>query len=544
MPVGAIKGRLRAYKGDIKELYTKWIEATAGVPELIAEMKVEGDKRPAILININPTYLAKSVLSVIFEKDSAYGTSEVLKGQKICVEYSSPNIAKPFHAGHLRSTIIGNVLKNVHTALGGETVGINYLGDWGKQYGLLAVAFGKWGDEEKFAENAFDHLFDLYVRINQLKETDPTVDDEAREMFKRMEDGDEDCLAIWKRFVDASLKEYSQTYARLNVSFDYFDAESKQQEGMVNAYKILEEKGLLEDSEGAKIVNLKKYKLPNVVIRSKLGATLYLTRDLAAAKNRYDKFNFDKSIYVVASPQTTHFKQLFKILDLMGYEWSKKCVHVPFGMVKLPRDDSGKEVKMSSRKGNVVLLEGTLNKAQEVVHTKMLEDTKGKLSLIEDPKQQSDIIGLSAVVVQDLSARRIKDYEFVVERVTAKIGHTGPFLQYNHSRLCSMFDKNSDVTLTSDVDYSLITEPEAQALIVHLAKWPEVIEQTASALEPCLIVTYLFETSAAISSAHHALFVKGQPQNVQEARLLLFHAARVVLANGIRMLGLVPVERM
>jgi len=323
-----------------------------------------------------------------------------------------------------------------------------------------------------------------------------------------------------------------------------------QQAGMEVAYKVLQEKNLLVDSEGAQIVDLEAYKLGKTVIRNRLGTTLYLTRDVSAAKARWDKFHFDKMIYVVAAPQHLHFQQLFKILELMGYDWANKLTHVNFGLVKLPRDEeSGKEQLMSTRKGKVVLLDQTLNASRDAILEKMLQDDKGKLIEIKEklgmePIDLSDLIGLAAVVVQDLSAKRIKDYEFHVERVTDYKGFTGPYLQYSHARLCSMRDMNSAVPLARDINFALLSEPEAQGLITQLGKWPGVIAEAAKTLEPCVIVTFLFDLAHAVSLAHQTLWIKGQELEIQKARTLLFDSARVVIGNGLRMLGLVPVERM
>jgi arginyl-tRNA synthetase len=250
------------------------------------------------------------------------------------VEYSSPNIAKPFHAGHLRSTIIGNFLKNLFRTLGADVTGINYLGDWGTQYGLLAVGFDKYGDEEKLKTNPIRHLFDVYVAINKDAENDPTVKENARAYFKRMEDGEAEALGMWRKFRDLSIEEYKKIYKRLNVEFDVYSGESLMSEGMLGAVKTLQEKNLLvTDEKGGEIVDLKKFKLGVTVVRKQDGATLYITRDIAAAKARADEYKFDKSIYVVAAQQDLHFKQLFKILELMGYEWANKAVHINFGMV-------------------------------------------------------------------------------------------------------------------------------------------------------------------------------------------------------------------
>jgi len=358
-----------------------------------------------------------------------------------------------------------------------------------------------------------------------------------------MEDGDEEAMALWKRFKDFSMVDLQAIYKRLNVDFDVWDGESKQQKGMEEAYNALKEKGLLEVSKNAEVVNLEKWKLGVVIIKKSDGATLYITRDIAAAIARYEAYKFDQMVYVVAAPQNLHFKQLFKILELMGYEWANKCIHVNYGVVSLP------EGTMSTRKNNVLLLEDVVTVAQQAMHTKMLEDSKGKLEEItvgrgEDPQAVSDLIGLSACVISDLSAKRIKDYVFVMDRATSHIGFTGPYLQYTHARLCSIKDHNAEVSLSSLVNFELLGGETAYEVIHQLSLFPSTIEACAKTLEPCTLVTYLFELASSINTANKVLYIKNQDQPTQEARMLLFDCARIVLKSGLQLLGLVALERM
>lgn len=477
----------------------------------------------------------EKTLTEVFEKKESYGSSNQLAGQRYVVEFSSPNIAKPFHAGHLRSTVIGNFLKNLYTYLGANTTSINYLGDWGTQYGILAVGFNRFGDEQKLQEEPIRHLFDVYVAANKLIEESPEVRDEAREIFKKMEDGDPEALALWKKFRDLSILEYKKVYKRLNVDFDVYSGESLQNKGMEDALKTLEEKKLLtQDQSGAMVIDLKKHKLNVSVVKKSDGTTLYITRDIAAAKSRWDEYSFDKSIYVVNAQQDLHFQQLFKILDMMDYEWAKKCVHVNFGMV----------LGMSTRKGTVVFLEDILEEAKNVMLEKMKEDKMGKLSEIEDPEASADIIGLSAIVIQDFSARRIRDYNFDWSRMTNMEGHTGPYLQYAHARLCSMEDKTTDVPLDGSANFDLLVEPQALALAQQISRFSLVLETCSQNMEPSTLVTYLFELAHAISTAHNCLRVKDQEINLSKARKLLFWSARVVLSNSMKILGLTPLTRM
>ena len=505
-----------------------------------------------VMFSFKKATFAKRVLEVVFTQKSDYGCTSDYAGKKVLVEFSSPNIAKPFHAGHLRSTIIGNFLRNLYKTLGADTTAINYLGDWGTQYGLLALGFKQFGDEELLAKNPIRHLFDVYVSANKVVDGEKEVSkaakgveesafrDQARAYFKRMEDGDEEALSLWRRFRELSIAEYKKVYERLNVEFDVYSGESQMSAGMVDAVHRLEEKGLLQtDEKGAQIVDLRKYKANVAVIKKSDGATLYITRDLAAAKARMDEYKFDRCIYVVAAQQDLHFQQLFKMLELMGYEWADpkqaRLEHVNFGMV----------LGMSTRKGTVVFLEDILNEAREVMLEKMREDKFGKMSEIEDPEKTADIVGLSAVVIQDMSAKRIKDYKFSWDRMTSSEGYTGPFLQYTHARLCSMEDKTTDIPLTSDIDATLLVlDKPAIHLATTISRFPLVLHMCTLFHEPSTLVTYLFDLCAAISSAHSQLRVKGSAEDIAKARKLLFWAGRMVLHNGLKLLGLTPLTRM
>jgi len=354
--------KFKKFTAKPNELAKTWSE-NFKKSELVTDLLAEGtfinfkiDKIPVF---------QKLITRIVSEKDK-YGGSKMGEGQNVIVEFSSPNIAKPFHAGHLRSTIIGNFLKNLHKALGYNVHGINYLGDWGKQYGLLAIGFKKYGSPEKLEEDAIHHLFDVYVAINKDKEVSPAVDEEAREYFKRMEQGDEEALALWKKFRDLSIVEYKKMYARLNVEFDEFSGESQFGEQMEKQVKILEDKGLLQENQGAKVVDLKELKLDLALIKKKDGATLYITRDIAAAVDRYEKHHFSKMLYVVNAQQNHHFNQLFAILKKMDYEWQDKCTHINFGMV----------LGMSTRKGNVVFLSDILQEAKATMMEVMKKNEK------------------------------------------------------------------------------------------------------------------------------------------------------------------------
>eukprot|EP01087_Luapelamoeba_hula_P012119 TRINITY_DN3368_c0_g1_i1.p1 TRINITY_DN3368_c0_g1~~TRINITY_DN3368_c0_g1_i1.p1 ORF type:complete len:605 (-),score=98.28 TRINITY_DN3368_c0_g1_i1:154-1929(-) len=492
---------------------------------------------PYVNFDINKVELARDILKLVHLKGEKWGCSSEGEGRTVVVEFSSPNIAKPFHYGHLRSTMIGNFLKQVNKAMGYNVIAINYLGDWGKQYGLLAVGFTKYGSEEELKENPIRHLYDVYVKINKDGKDETTgaaVHDEARAYFKRMEQGDQEALALWKKFRDLSIDEYKLLYKRLNVDFDIYSGESMFGEGMIASVKHLEEKGLLTEDAGAYIIDLKAHKLNSTIVKKSDGTTLYITRDIAAATERQKEYNFEKMYYVVGAQQDLHFKQLFKILELMGHDWAKTCEHVNFGMV----------LGMSTRSGTAVFLSDILEAAQEAMLNKM-QDPKNaeKLAQVEDPKKTADILGISALVVQDFNARRIKDYAFDLEKSTAPEGDTGPYMQYAHARLCSM-ERKTGCRITPDADVSLLVEKEALDLVFKISAFPQAVALAAKTAEPCSLVVYLMDLCHAISSAHRVLWVKDREQNLAEARMLLYWAARVTLGNGLRILGILPLDRM
>lgn len=498
------------------------------------------------------------LIPLILQQGAKYGTFETYKGKKVIVEFSSPNIAKPFHAGHLRSTIIGSFLSNVHQAMGWEVIKMNYLGDWGKQYGLLALGYEAYGNEEALEKDAIAHLYDVYVKVNQkateeeeaekkrkeVCETDGTpyepvesLHDKARAYFKAMETGSEAELSVWRKFRDLSIVKLEQTYARLNIKYDIYSGESQvPQAKMDEAMDILRAKGLVTEDKGAQLIDLAKWnkKLGKAIVQKRDGTTLYLTRDIGEAADRYEKHKFDKMIYVVAAQQDLHLAQLFKILDLMGYEWADRCTHVNFGMVK----------GMSTRKGTAVFLDQILEEAKATMH-QVMQKNEEKYKQIEDPETVSDTVGISSVMIQDMSAKRINDYEFSWDRMTSFEGDTGPYMQYAHSRLSSMQRKAgiaaSDL---ASADLSLLVEPAAVDLVKLLGIWPSVVQQTYKAQEASTIVTYLYRLCHAFSGAYDKLWVHGQEAELARARMALYVSCKVVLNNGMTMLGLCPLDRM
>ncbi|PJF17478.1 hypothetical protein PSACC_02713 [Paramicrosporidium saccamoebae] len=487
---------------------------------------------PFLNFAVDTAHVLKEVISDALAKKEKYGCNTIGAGRKVLVEYSSPNIAKPFHAGHLRSTVIGNFLTHLYRANGFETISMNYLGDWGKQYGLLAVGFLRYGSEEELVKEPIRHLFDVYVRINKEIETDPAIDDEARAYFKKMEGGDEETLKLWRRFCDLSIVKYKEIYSRLNVSFDVYSGESHFEKLMVDRIQELKDKKIVQESQGAQIVDLEADGLGKAIVVKKDGTTLYLTRDIAAAQYRFETYDLAKSIYVIAMQQDHHMKQLIRILEMMEKPWADNVLHVNFGMV----------LGMKTRKGQVVFLEDILDDARDVMHAVMKENPE-KYAQIENPEEVADTLAVSAIVIQDMSARRIKDYEFKIERVTKFEGDTGPYLQYAHARLCSI-QRKSGIDITGPIDYSLLNEKEAVDLALMIAQYPEIVQEARLSMEPCNIVAYLMGLSRVVSTALDRLWVMGQKEELAKARMALYVSARYTLGNGLVLLGLKPLERM
>lgn len=487
---------------------------------------------PFLNFQVSMPHILRETLKDALEMKERFGCNNVGAGRKMMVEYSSPNIAKPFHAGHLRSTVIGNFIKHLYRANGFEVVSMNYLGDWGKQYGLLAVGYGKYGNEEALQKDPIKHLFEVYVNINKDMQSQPEIEDEARSYFKRMEDGDQEALALWRRFRDLSIVKYKDVYARLNVDFDIYSGESYFEALMAERVTELTATGLLEDSQGAKVVDLEADGLGKAIVVKKDGTTIYLTRDIASAQYRFDQFGIEKSIYVIAMQQDYHMKQLIAILKKMGKPWATNVQHINFGMVN----------GMSTRKGNVVFLEDVLDEAKEVMHAVMQQNPE-KYAQVEDPEKVADTLAVSAIVIQDMAARRIKDYDFKLERVTRFEGDTGPYLQYAHARLCSI-ERKSGIIVEGAIDYSLLAEKEAFDLALLIAHYPEIVQEARLTLEPCNIVAYLMGLSRQVSTVLDRLWVMGQEPELAKARMALYKAARYALGNGLTILGLKPLERM
>ncbi|KZT69980.1 arginyl-tRNA synthetase [Daedalea quercina L-15889] len=467
-----------------------------------------------------------------------YGTNKSGAGKRVVIEYSSPNIAKQFHVGHLRSTIIGAFLANLYKASGWEVISMNYLGDWGTQFGLIAVGFNKYGSREELEKDAIKHLFDIYVKINADAEKDPSVKAEAAAFFKRMEDGDEAALTDWRQWRELSVKKYEQEYDRLNVHFDVYTGESQVgKASQAAALTQLEQMGLIKDIDGAKLVDLEKYKLAMAVVRKKDGTSIYLTRDIGGAIERYEKYKFDKMIYVVSSQQDLHVRQFIQVLKLLGFPWADQIEHVNYGLVQ----------GMSTRKGTVVFLDEIIREAGSVMHEQMRKN-EDKYANVHEPEATAEEIGISGIKVQDMSAKRINNYPFKWDRVLSFEGDTGPYLQYAHVRLASIERNNGELLPLpppSEIKTELLTEPQCKAIIALLGTYPFVVEMTLKKLEPSEIVTFAFRLAHAISAAWMPVMVKGvEDKALAQARMYMYLCARDVLGSAMRLLTLRPLERM
>jgi len=482
---------------------------------------------------INKEKLTETVLEEISQRKESYGAQDIGKGRNIIVEFSSPNIAKPFHIGHIRSTVIGNSLYKICKFLGFNAIAINHLGDYGTQFGMLIAAYKKWGNKEVIENDPINELLKLYVRFNAEAEKDESLKDEARYWFKELENGNEEAVELWQWIRDVSLKEFSRVYNLLNISFDSYAGESFYSDKMGRVLDELEEKGLLKESEGAKIVDLEEYGMTPALIKKKDGSTLYITRDIAAAIYRKEHYDFYKNIYVVASQQNLHFKQWFKVVELMGYDWAKDCIHVPFGMVSL------EDGTLSTRKGRVVFLEDVLKKAIEGARM-IIEDKNPDLENKDEVAKQ---VGIGAVIFQELFNSRIKDYVFSWERTLSFEGETGPYVQYTHARANSLLEKGG-FNDGDNVDYSLLKEEEEIDLIRLLYNFPEVVYDAYEKLEPSFITRHVVEIAKAFNKFYNNCPIMSSEEDLKRARLALVNATKTVIKTGLGLLGMEAPEKM
>lgn len=482
---------------------------------------------------VNKSQLAETVIKDVLTKKEKYGHSDLGKDKTIVIDFSSPNIAKPFHIGHIRTTVIGNALYKIYDSQGYNTVRINHLGDYGTQFGKLIVAFKLWGNKEAVEANPIPELLKLYIQFHDEAERHPEMEDEARAWFTKLENGDKEAKELWQWFRDESLKEFARVYDLLDIEFDSYNGESFYSDKMDRVIDIIKDKGLLQESQGTNIVDLEEYNMPPALITKNDGSTLYMTRDLAAALYRKENYDFEKCIYVVGSQQSLHFQQLFKVLELVGFEWAKDMVHVPFGMVAL------EEGTMSTRKGRVVFLEDVLKQAIEKTKETMLTKNPNALNVDEIAKQ----VGIGAVVFQELSNSRIKDYTFSWSRTLSFEGETGPYVQYTHARCCAVLRK-AEEEVTTDINYELLNDVDSAEVLKVIASFNKTILNAMRKNEPHIITRFVLDLAQAFNKFYHDNSILVEDAELRKARLALVCATRQALENGLKLLGMQAPERM
>ncbi|MDE6605257.1 MAG: arginine--tRNA ligase [Clostridia bacterium] len=479
----------------------------------------------------NNVKFAKQVLADVLAKGDDYGKSNEGNGKTICIDYSSVNIAKPFHMGHLLNTALGGAIYRIYSALGYNVVGINHLGDWGTQFGKLIVAYKLWGNKKDINERGVRALVEIYVKFHKEEEKNPSLGDEARAWFKAIENGNKEALELFEYFKEITLKEVNRIYERLHIKFDSYAGESFYNDKMQPVLDELTEKGLLQESEGAKVVKFDDDMSPCLLQRSD-GATLYATRDMAAAFYRKNTYDFDKCLYVVAYQQNLHFQQIFRVLEMMGCEWSKDMVHVAHGMVSL---ESG---AMSTREGNVVFLEDVLNsvvaKAKQVIEEKNPD--------LEDKDKIAEQIGVGATLFGVLYNSRIKDMVFSSDKVLNFEGETGPYVQYTYARCNSLFDKCGEIG--EEVDYSGLDNASSKAIVALLDKYPQILQESAKKYEPSVVTRYAIDLAQAFNKFYFECKINTERDGIKNARLLLTKATRQVLGNALALLGIDTPQKM
>lgn len=497
----------------------------------IADVRAAG---PYLNFFVNRSGLAEEVLARVLTRGEDYGRSDEGEGKTITIDFSHPNIAKPFGIHHLRSTMIGNALRNLNRALGYTVVGINHLGDWGTNFAKLMMGWQLWGEGELDESVTVQELLDIYVRINEEIEGNPEAERQAAEWFRRLEAGDPEAVRMWKVCCEVSYKEFDRVYQRLGIEFESLAGESFYQDKMPGTLEHLEEKGLLTKSEGATIVDLSEHDMPPLIARRTDGATLYATRDLAALEYRWETYRFERMLYVVDVAQTLHFRQLFKVVELMGYEWAGRCEHVVFGRLRF------KDGGMSTRRGKVIFLEDVLDRAVDLTRDIIAEKNPD----LPDRDAVAEDVGIGAVIFADLDSRRARDIVFDWDEVLNFNGETGPYVQYTHARYCSVLERHKHDVSADSVDYALLSEPETVEVLKCLGAFPDRIRQAADASEPSVIATYLIELCTLSNRFYNAHRVISDDEALTRSRVALVKAVTIVLRNGLHLLGMKAPERM
>lgn len=464
-----------------------------------------------------------------------YGSSEIGCGKTICIDYSSPNVAKNFHVGHLRTTLIGNSIYRIYKKLGYRVERINHLGDWGTQFGKLIVAYKKWGSKEAVEQNGISELMKIYVKFHEEAEKDDTLNDEARAWFVKMEQGDEEALSVWEWFKDISLIEYKRIYELLDIDFDSYAGESFYRDKTSAVVDELKKKGMLKESEGAFIVDLEKYDMTPCLIMKKDGSSIYATRDLAAIFYRKKTYDFEKCIYVTGMEQKLHFAQVFKVVELMGYEWAKTdLIHVPYGLVSL---EGG---KLSTRSGNIIyaedILRESVSKIKEVINDKNPD--------LQDKEEVAKMVGIGAIIFNDLYNQRIKDVTFSWDKIHSFDGETGPYVQYTYARAASVLRKTGITDVPEEIDSSLLTDEASVSLLKELIRFPEVVETAAERLEPSVVARFVMSVAQAFNHFYHENQCNVEDEKLKRARVKLVIIAKKAIKDGLDLLGMKCPEQM
>ncbi len=486
---------------------------------------------------LNRMIISKTVIQEILIQRENYGRSEEGAGKKVIVEYSSPNIAKPFHIGHLCSTAIGNSLSRIYDFLGYDVVRINHIGDWGTQFGKLISAYKRWGDRETIEKDPINELLKIYVKFHSEAKEDPALEDEARQNFKLLEEGDPEVTALWKFFVEVSLKEFNRMYDLLDIHFDSFAGESFYSDKMPEIVDILGKKGLLEESDGAKVVRFEDKNMPPCIILKSDGSTIYATRDIAAALYRKRHYDFYKNIYVVGTPQALHFKQVFTVLKMMGFDWADDCEHVGFGYVRFP------DRVLSTRNGDVVLLEDVLN--ESIAKTKEIITESGTASQIDNIDEAANTIGIGAVLFEFQKNGRERDIVFELSKMLDFEGESGPYVQYTYARGRSVLRKAFEMGISyKNVKLELLTDDQEYQIVKILMKLQSVVRDAASKNEPYIVTRYIIELCKAFNKFYNSTNVLKSDEDIRAARLCFIEAVTVCIKEALNLIGVGVVEKM
>ncbi len=512
-------------------------------PALIAEELAENIEKDSMIQNVEVKgayvnfFLSKEAyFKTVFEEirsQENFGARNTGEGKNMIVEFSSTNIAKPFHIGHIRSTVIGNAINNILRYENYNTTSINYLGDYGTQFGMMISAYRKWGDRDKINQDPIQELLNLYVKYNKMAKEDDNLMEEARYWFDQLEQKNPEAVELWQWFKEISLEEFKRTYKLLGVEFDSYNGEAFHSQFMEEAIKELEDKNLLEESEGAIIVNLEDENLPPVLVKKSNGSSTYITRDIATAIYRKKEYAFDKNVYVVASQQNLHFQQLKAVLKKMGYSWADDCIHVSFGMISM------KDGAMKTREGKVIFLEDVLKKAVD----KTLDIINERNPELENKEQVAKDVGVGAVIFQDLFNNRVKDYEFDWDQVLNFDGETGPYVQYTHARSCSILTKGGG-DYDKAVREDLLTSEEEVQIAKLLYDFPRVIQDAIEKYEPSFVTRYAVNLSSAFNKFYNACPILSEEKELRDARLFLTYSVNKVLKIALGLIGLQSPQKM